>query len=605
MRQLINCLLFCCLALSACQQTADAPKQPNVLWIVSEDNSAWLGSYGDPIATTPRLDSLAVEGIRYTNAYSNAPVCAPLRAALITGAYPIAFGTEHMRSNFKIPEEIRFFPSYLRETGYYTSNNAKKDYNTVDRPDAWDESSEEASYGNRADGQPFFHIANLHVTHESRLHRGSKAQNHDPTAVQLAPFHPDTPETRNDYAVYYDRLEELDGQVGKILDQLQADGLANSTIVFYYSDHGGAVAGTKRFLTEGGLHVPLLIKVPEQYRHLVRYEQTGTVDRPVSLVDLPPTLLRIAGIDRPAHMAGTSVLHESENGYVFAYGGRMDERRNLVRSVSDGQYRFTRNYLPHRPYGRRLEYLWNSPLMQSWASEYEAGRLNAVQSAFFEPRAAVELYDVQTDPHQTVNLAEQAEFAGKLEELSSALTDWQLEQRDAGLIPEPLLTELDRDGLIRDYVVSENYPVEKTLQLAQAAGERDAAMLNDFLEQLQSGHPVKSYWAANGLLLLGQEAKSALPVIEGAMEQVAQWTGIVLAEILIGLDRPSTATRYLARALSSENLMVRLQAMETIVETGLTDPALKPAIEALVPEDPRQRPYDGRLARYVMQRYED
>ena len=204
-----------------------------------------------------------------------------------------------------------------------------------------------------------------------------------------------------------------------------------------------------------------------------------------------------------------------------------------------------------------------------------------------------------------MNLAQQPEFADKLEELSSALTDWQLEQRDAGLIPEPLLTELDRDGLIRDYVVSENYPVEKILQLAQAAGERDAAMLNDFLEQLQSGHPVKSYWAATGLLLLGQEAKSALPVIEGAMEQVAQWTGIVLAEILIGLDRPSTATRYLARALSSENLMVRLQAMETIVETGLADPALKPAIEALVPEDPRQRPYDGRLARYVMQRYED
>ena len=139
--------------------------------------------------------------------------------------------------------------------------------------------------------------------------------------------------------------------------------------MFYYSDHGGAVAGTKRFLTEGGLHVPLLIRVPEPYRHLVGYELTGTVDRPVSFIDLPPTLFRIAGIEPPVHMAGASLLHESANRYVFAYGGRMDERRNLVRSVSDGRYRLTRNYLPHRPYGRRLEYLWQAPLMQSWASE--------------------------------------------------------------------------------------------------------------------------------------------------------------------------------------------------------------------------------------------
>jgi arylsulfatase A-like enzyme len=598
-------LLFCSLALVACQNTAEAPERPNILWIVSEDNSPWLGSYGDQLATTPRLDALAAEGIRYTRAYSNAPVCAPSRNALITGAYPIAFGTEHMRSGYKVPEEIRFYPSYLREAGYYTSNNSKKDYNTVDQPDAWDESSSTASYRNRADGQPFFHITNLSTTHESRLHRGSIAQNHDPAAVQLAPYHPDTPEARNDYAVYYDRLQELDGQVGEILDALQADGLADSTIVFYYSDHGGAVGGSKRFLTEDGLHVPLFIRVPEQYRHLVGYELTGTLARLVSFVDLPPTLLRIAGIEQPVHMVGTSALHESENRYAFAYGGRMDERRNLVRSVTDGQYRLTRNYLPHRPYGRRLGFLWRAPLMQSWAGEYESGNLNAVQSAFFEPRPAVELYDVLKDPHSVVNLAEQAAFAGKLEELSAALTGWQLEQRDAGLVPEAMLLKLDQQGLIRDYVLSADYPVEEIVALAQAAGTRDAGMLDNFLEQLQSGHPVKSYWAANGLLLLGQKAQAALPVIESAMDEVEPWTGLVLAELMIKLDRQSPATAYLGEALRSDNLMVRLQAMETIVETGLLDPTLRPAIEAMVPDDPQQRPYDGRLARYVMQRYED
>jgi len=167
-----------------------------------------------------------------------------------------------------------------------------------------------------------------------------------------------------------------------------------------------------------------------------------------------------------------------------------------------------------------------------------------------------------------------------------------------------MLTELDQQGVIRDYVVSENYPVQEIVRLAQQAGARDVENLDEFLQQLQSGHPVKSYWAATGLLLLGQDAQTALPVIESVLDQVEPWTGIVLAEILIGLDRQALATGYLAAVLHSDNLMIRLQAMETIVETGLADPALKPAIKALVPKDPKQRPYDGRLARYVMQRYE-
>jgi arylsulfatase A-like enzyme len=565
-----------------------------------------LGSYGDPVATTPRLDALASEGIRYTHAYSNAPVCAPSRAALITGAYPIAFGTEHMRSVYKIPTEIRFYPEYLRDAGYYTSNNWRKDYNTIDRPEAWDESSKQATYRNRAQGQPFFHIANLNITHESRLHQGSTATNHDPAAVQLAPYHPDTPEARNDYAVYYDRLEDLDSQVGEILDQLETEGLADSTIVFYYSDHGGGIAGRKRFLTEGGLHVPLLIRVPEQFRHLDGYETMGTVDRPVSFIDLPPTLLRIAGIDRPPHMAGSSVLHESDNRYVFAYGGRMDERRNLIRSVTDGEFRLTRNFLPHRAYGRRLEFLWRAPLMQSWASNYEVGNLNATQSAFFKPRAAVELYNVRQDPHQTTNLAEDPRYLDKLSELSDALTGWQVEQRDAGLIPEPMLIELDREGVIRDYVVSDDYPIDAIVRLAQEAGTADPAMLEHFLQQLRSGHPVKSYWAANALLRLGQEAEPALSAIEDALDKLEPWTGVVLAEVLIRLDHLAPATSYLERTLSSENQMVRLQALETILETGLFDPTLKPPIEAIVLlDDESVRPYDGKLASFVLQHYED
>jgi len=603
--------LAICLSIVACKPDSEAPQavvessqKPNVLWIVSEDNSPWLGSYGDELATTPRLDTLAAESIRYTRAYSNAPVCAPSRNALITGAYPIAYGTEHMRSGNKMPEDIRFYPQYLREAGYYTTNNAKKDYNTVDQPEAWDGNSGKAHYRNRAEGQPFFHIFNFNTSHESRLHRGSVATNHDPAAVTLKPYHPDTPEARNDYAVYYDRLQDIDSQVGQVLDELAAEGLADSTIVFYYADHGGAVAGSKRFLTEDGLRVPLVIRVPEQFQHLLGYDPISTVDRPVSFVDLTATLMRIAGIEQPSHMVGTSVLHDSDNPYVFAYGGRMDERRNLVRSVCDGHYRYTRNLLPHRPYGRRLEYLWNAPLMQSWAREYEAGNLSDVQSAFFLPRAGEELYDIVNDPHQTVNLAGQQEQAAKLEELSGVLTSWQVQQRDAGLVPEPMLLELDQQGVIREYVTSDAYPVGEVVGLAQMVGGRDVGNMDEFTQQLQSGHPVKSYWAATGLLLLGQESRSALPIIEDVLDDVELWTGIVLVELLIGLEEVEAATDYLQKVLGNDNLMVRLQAMETIVETGLLDPSLETAIAALIPEDPKDRPYDGRMARYVVKLYE-
>jgi N-sulfoglucosamine sulfohydrolase len=348
-----------------------------------------------------------------------------------------------------------------------------------------------------------------------------------------------------------------------------------------------------------------MIRVPEKYQHLTSYKAVSTVDRPVSFVDLPPTLLSIAGIEKPAQMVGSSLLQESGNPYVFAYGGRMDERSNLVRSVSDGSYRYTRNYMPHRPYGRRLEFLWNAPLMQSWSDEYEAGNLTAEQATFFEPRPAEELYDIRIDPFGLVNLVGKPEFADKLKELSAALTGWQVEQRDAGLIPESMLTELDEQGVIRDYVVSESYPVDEVVNLAQMAGARDAANLDVFLVQLQSGHPVKSYWAATGLLLLGEGAEPALPAIVDVLDRVEPWTGIVLAEILLGLDQRAVATGYLERVLRSDNLMVRLQAMETIVETGLNDPVMKPAIQALIPDDPKKRPYDGRMARYVIKRYEN
>ncbi|HET7180019.1 MAG TPA: sulfatase-like hydrolase/transferase, partial [Chryseosolibacter sp.] len=217
----MKAIVACGLILLMFFQSSDGQDRPNILWIVSEDNSPLIGAYGDAFATTPNIDRLAREGVRYTNAFSTAPVCAPSRSTLITGMYPSSLGTENMRSTYPLPSFAKFFPRYLREAGYYTSNNAKKDYNTVDQPEAWDESSQKATYLNRKPGQPFFAVFNINVSHESQLHTSIPAAqlHHDPEKVPIPPYHPRTEEVKHDWAQYYDKIEAMDEQVGRILHE--------------------------------------------------------------------------------------------------------------------------------------------------------------------------------------------------------------------------------------------------------------------------------------------------------------------------------------------------------------------------------------------------
>ena len=247
-----------------------ASDPPNFLWIVSEDNGPFFGCYGDPFATTPTLDKLATEGVLYENAFANAPVCAPARSTIITGMYPPSMGTQNMRSTYPIPESIKFFPQYLREAGYYCTNNSKEDYNMPKPEGVWDESSRKAHYKNRGEGQPFFAIFNVTISHESSIHKSipNDSLRHDPAEVKLPPYHPDTPEMRHDWAQYYDKVEDMDARMGEILQELEDAGLTDNTIVAYYSDHGGVIARSKRFVYESGTHVPMIWRFPDKYAHL-------------------------------------------------------------------------------------------------------------------------------------------------------------------------------------------------------------------------------------------------------------------------------------------------------------------------------------------------
>ncbi|WP_373512121.1 sulfatase-like hydrolase/transferase, partial [Persicitalea sp.] len=236
-RAVLAVALFCGSFCFAEAQTTDqhqrlapaAADRPNILWIVSEDNSPLIGAYGDKFATTPNIDKLATQGVLYTNAFATAPVCAPSRSTLITGMYPPSIGTENMRSDYAIPGFVKFYPKYLREAGYYTSNNVKKDYNVAeDQENAWDESSGKATYENRKPGQPFFAIFNTTISHESCIHNSipTAELRHRPDKVTLPPYHPDTPEMRHDWAQYYDKVEDMDTFVGKVLADLEKSGEA-------------------------------------------------------------------------------------------------------------------------------------------------------------------------------------------------------------------------------------------------------------------------------------------------------------------------------------------------------------------------------------------
>ena len=586
---------------------AIAQDRPNILWIVSEDNTILLGSYGDQFATTPNLDRFATESIRYKNAFSTAPVCAPSRNTLITGMYPPSLGTEHMRSAYPSPAFVKFFPKYLREAGYYTTNNAKKDYNTTDQPDAWDESSGKATYKNRKPGQPFFAVFNLNVSHESSLHEPLPALKHDPEKVPLPPYHPATPELKHDWAQYYDKLEEMDRQFGKLLQELKDEGLAENTIVFYYADNGGVLARSKRFMYESGLHVPLIVHLPPKYAHLANQKQGSVSDRLVTFLDFAPTVLSLVDIKVPDYMQGGAFLgkqQKPEPQYAFGFRGRMDERIDMSRSVRDKKYRYIRNYLPNKIYGQYLEYLWRAPSVKSWEDLYKAGKLNAVQSKFWEQKPAEELFDVDADPHNIHNLAGDPKYKKELERLRNANEQWMKSYLDVGFIPEAIIYEIAKTTPLYDYARSGRYDFEKIAATADIASSRNAANTPALIKALGDADPSVRYWGATGLTVL--KATSGKDALQKALTDPEPAVRIAAAEALFvtGTDKPG-AIAALADALKSDNPYARLQALNILDLTGKDAAPAIPEAEKISVQRAEMFDYDIRAAKVLLNNFKN
>ncbi|EJL35115.1 sulfatase-like hydrolase/transferase [Novosphingobium sp. AP12] len=563
---------------------AAAPSQskerPNILWLVSEDNNPFIGAYGDRLAHTPTIDGLARKGLLYRNVYTNAPVCAPTRFAIITGVHPESAGPAHnMRAQAQLPDMIQGFPTYLREQGYYCTNNAKTDYNSDLKPDAiWNESSKQAHWKNRPDGAPFFAVFNHETTHESRIFE-PLAGRVKPEDITLPTYLPDTPGIRRDFATYYNRMEQMDGQLAARLAELEAAGLAEDTIVFYYSDNGGVLPRSKRYCYDEGHRCAMVVHVPEKWRHLAPAAQGSEIGAPVTYIDLAPTVLSLAGIAAPAYMQGSAFLGRHASGpkpYVFGMRNRMDERYDMSRTVTDGRYRYIRNYSPHRPWGQHGAFQWVAKGYQDWEAAHIAGTLTPVQEQFWQTKPFEQFFDLHEDRDQVVNLIGDTAQQTRIAAMRRALDAHMLEVNDNGFLPE--------GSPVEGYLESRRkgaYPLKRIMAVAATAAEGNASSLTALVDLLGDGNAAVRYWAAQGLLIRGEAARSALPAMQAALSKDTDpHVRVALAEATARLTSDPAPIALLIDLLDHHpHPRVRLQAINALTYLGAKAAPARAAVQ--------------------------
>jgi len=552
---------------------AAEPPRPNILWLVSEDNAPLLGCYGDRVARTPTLDNLAREGVLYERCFAQ-PVGAPSRFTLIPGMYAAGCGpAQHMRAQGKIPAWLTGFPTWLRQAGYYTSNNAKTDYNSpIDVHKAWDQCSRKAHWRNRRNAQqPFFSVFNHEVTHESCLFPAEELPlgftPTDPAQVRVPPYQPDTPEVRADWARHYNHMALLDTQVAAKLDDLKRAGLADNTIVFYYGDNGGVLPRSKRFLHQSGVRVPLIVYFPPKWRHLAPAAPGARIREPVSFVDFAPTVLSLAGVKIPRYMQGRAFAGPARgapNQFVFLTRDRMDERYDMMRAVADSRWLYIHNFRPDLPYVQPLSYMFQARGYQSWARLAHEGRLTSATAQFWGPKPTEELYDMVADPDNVHNLVGDAAQRPTLERLRVALRQRVVEIKDNGFLPEGSTLE----GYDASHAPGA-YPIERVFALAETASARNPADLPQLIAALDDASEPVRWWAAQGCTMLGARAAPAAAALRRRLTDPSGGVQVAAAEALARVGQADVALPVLVHWVQNEQAPAfALQAANVLDRLG-------------------------------------
>ncbi|MCC5930191.1 MAG: sulfatase [Cyclobacteriaceae bacterium] len=533
MARYISFLLFALLILPSCQSDNEKQnKRPNIVFLISEDNSMHYMDLFDPMGvSTPQIQTLAEEGVVFENAFSNAPVCSVARSTLITGTLAPRTAM-HMHRKIQMapmPEGLEMFPAYLRKAGYYTTNNQKKDYNAIEADDVWDESSGTATWRNRPESQlPFFHKETFMGSHESRLHFDPEIMKtyspaDDPADVSVYPYYPDTDMFRFTIAYHRDRIRDIDVWVGEVIQQLREDNLLDDTFIFYFGDHGGVLPGSKGYLYETGLHIPLVVYIPENYRHLVDHLPGTRSKGFVSFIDFPATVLNLAGLPIPEAMDGKAFLGKNlresveKRDETLGYADRFDEKYETVRSLRKGKWKYIRSYQPFYPDALHNNYRYKMAAFSEWRELYYQNKLDSMQAKFFQPKPAEMLFDVEDDPLELHNLAQKPEHQGTLSDMRKRLNGKLLEHRDLGLIPESILLKEGIDNPV-SYGEKMAETLGKILQINDLVFHPFEEVNATLEENLRNGNTLEKFWTLNTMSVLGPKVTALLPLVEQMAE---------------------------------------------------------------------------------------
>lgn len=597
MKYLLTALLLFTMPFSEASLQAEDHKAPNIVWISAEDISSHFGCYGDPHAITPHIDQLATEGTRYTHAFTTAGVCAPCRSGIITGMYQTTLGTQHMRGQAKLPNFIKPFPLYLRQAGYYCTNNSKQDYQFKPPKETWDASSGKAHWRNRTDkSKPFFSVFNFTGCHESGIASESKyqtvtknltqEQRQDPDKLTtFPPYYPNSDIAREDWKRNYELITAMDAWAGDIIQQLKDDGLYEETIIFFWSDHGVGLPRAKRWLYDSGTRIPLVIRIPEKHRANDQGDPGSVSDQLISSIDFGPTVLNLAGLQIPEHVQGQPFLGgdlPQPRSYIYGARDRMDERYDIIRMVRNHRFQYIRNYEPLKTYYQYMNTPEGGATMAVLRKRHDAGKLNPIANAYFAPTKPVEeLYDCEADPHEIRNLADDPQHVEILAELRNAHLAWVKETRDTGLVAEPILIEREKEighryGILRGQ--NADAAADRLADTAALASSGPAA-LPELVEALSDDDSAVRYWGATGLGNIGKEAISASEDLKKTLlEDSSAVVQIASARALCRIGQPQPALPVLIKHLKNGEQWERLHAAIVLDEI---DEQAKPVLQEM------------------------
>lgn len=564
-----------------------AQQKPNILWITFEDTSPqFIGVYGNKDASTPNIDKLASEGIMFKNAFSTGTVCSPSRNAIITGVKTYTTGTGNHRTSYTIPDYIKGFPIYLRELGYYTSNNYKTDYNVANSKvfiqEAWNESSKTASWSNRESGQPFFSVFNFMESHQSRVmtksydwylenvwHQLPEKDRIAENAFEMPPFYSDSKPMRKQFARLYNSIKLADNRIGELLDELEKEGLRDNTIIFLYADHGEGIPRGKTNGINLGYRVPFIAWFPEKYKHLSPFKEKGqVVDDLVDFTDLAPTMINLAGGKVPSHMKGHDILEkDTAKQMLYLSSDRSDNGIDMVRTVTDGKWLYSRNYMTYMPQARYIRYMEIGDIKQQMRADLANGQLNDIQKSLFEPRPAEFLFDIENDIWELNNLAESPKHKAVLAKMRKALDENVLHSKDVHFLPEYEIRKLSKTTTAFDYRLDpKRYNIKTIYKAASLSGFKSADVAEEQISLLNDKNKIVRYWAILGLKNQPKDLLNSYEsILLGAVEDEYAPVAVTASAILYDVFNNKKAVIKLKESVKSTNPDLALMAINYLL----------------------------------------